>query len=97
MPATGVIYDTRDNEIFPRAGAFHQMGIKFAQGLPDDGQVQYGAASGNFAWYFQLGPETVFATRMALDLQVGNVPFYDLYSGGPFATSQRTPTAISTW
>jgi hypothetical protein len=86
MPAVGVIYDTRDFEIFPHAGAFHQVGVKYAQGLPTDADVQYGAFSANLAWYAPLGQNFVFATRLAGDFQFGNVPFYDLYSGGPFAT-----------
>jgi outer membrane protein assembly factor BamA len=86
MPAVGMIYDSRDFEIYPHRGAFHQIGVKYAQGLPATADVQYGALSTNFAWYMPLGRDFVFATRFATDFQFGHVPFYDLYSGGPFAT-----------
>jgi hypothetical protein len=86
MPAVGMIYDTRDFEVYPHRGAFHQVGVKYAQGMPLDADVQYAAFSTNFAWYVPIGNDFVFATRLATDFQFGHVPFYDLYSGGPFAT-----------
>lgn len=86
VPAAGVIYDTRDNEIFPHKGMFHQVGLRYAQGLPVDADVQYGAFSASLAGYAPIGKNIVFASRVITDLQFGNVPFYDLYNGGPFAT-----------
>jgi hypothetical protein len=87
MLGGGMIYDTRDNEIFTHSGAFHQIGVKAVQGLPSDANVQYGAAGANFSWMVPLFHRSVvFATRLALDLEFGNVPFYDLFTGGPFQT-----------
>ncbi len=86
MLAGGVIYDSRDNEIFPHKGAFHQMGVKLVQGLPKDENIRYGAVSVNFVWLVPLGRVVVFATRALADLELGNVPFYDLFTGGPFST-----------
>jgi hypothetical protein len=82
----GVIFDSRDNEYFPYRGHYHQLGIKYVQGIPFSADIQYGQESNVFAWFIPLHEKFVFATRALLDLQVGNVPFYDLFSGGPFKT-----------
>jgi outer membrane protein assembly factor BamA len=79
----GVLYDTRDNEIFPRRGVFHQVGLRGAQGLPPSVNIQYGAVGASFVEYVRLAQDTVVAGRVLVDLEFGNVPFYDLYSGGP--------------
>lgn len=87
MLGSGFIYDSRDNEIFPRSGAFHQVGVRVVQGLPYQADVRYGAFGANFSWMMPLWNRTVvFATRLAVDLEAGNVPFYDLFTGGPFET-----------
>ena len=83
---TGFIYDTRDNEFFPRSGGLHQVGIKFSEGFPLDADVRYGQASAVFVGYVPVGGPFVFASRLAADFQFGNVPFYDLFTGGPFIT-----------
>lgn len=80
----GVIYDTRDNEPFPSSGMRHLVGAKYVQGFPVDDQVRYGQAGGFFAGYVPLGGGFVYAARVAVDLQFGNVPFFDLYRAGPF-------------
>jgi outer membrane protein assembly factor BamA len=88
MLSAGVVYDSRDDEIFPRSGAFHQLGVKVAQGLPADQSVQYGELGGNFSLMVPLlGRAVVFASRFVADFEVGNVPFYDLYTGGVFQSN----------
>jgi outer membrane protein assembly factor BamA len=87
MIGGGIIYDTRDDEVFVHSGAFHQIGVKAVQGLPYDASVQYGAFGANFSWFVPLFHRAViFATRIVADLEFGNVPFYDLFTGGPFQT-----------
>jgi outer membrane protein assembly factor BamA len=87
MLGGGIIYDTRDNEVFVRSGAFHQIGVKAVQALPYDADVQYGAFGANFSWFVPLFHRAVvFAARVVVDLEFGNVPFYDLFTGGPFQT-----------
>jgi Omp85 superfamily domain len=87
MIGGGLIYDTRDNEVFTHSGAFHQLGVKAVQALPYDDSVQYGAVGANFSWMVPLFHKAVvFATRIVADLEFGNVPFYDLFTGGPFQT-----------
>ncbi len=82
--AAGVVYDTRDREIFPRSGSFHQLGIKFAQGVPLDADVRYGEVGIVLAKYIPLPGPFLWAERVVGDFQFGNVPFYDLFQGNPF-------------
>jgi hypothetical protein len=84
--AAGIIYDTRDNEIFPRRGSYHQVGLRGTVGLPTDGDVRYGEAGAMLATYKPIGGPFILALRAVVDLQFGNVPAYDLYTGGPFQT-----------
>jgi hypothetical protein len=82
--AVGVIIDTRDNEFFPRRGMFHQIGERFEQGYPIDGDVQVGSTGAILAGYVPLGGPFVAAGRLVMDFLYGKVPFYDLYNAGPF-------------
>jgi len=87
MLGGGLIYDTRDDEVFTHSGTFHQVGVRAVQGLPFAADVQYGAFGANFCWYVPLFRRAaIFAARLAIDLEFGNVPFYDLFTGGPFQT-----------
>jgi hypothetical protein len=80
----GFVYDTRDNEYFPHSGAYHQIGLRGVQGLPFDAHVGYGAFGAVLAGYLRLGGPAVFAARGVVDAEFGHVPFFDLYTGGPF-------------
>ncbi len=82
--ALGVVIDSRDNEFFPRRGMYHQIGERFEQGYPIDGDVQMGASGAILAAYVPVGKHLVAAGRMVLDFQYGKIPFYDLYNAGPF-------------
>jgi outer membrane protein assembly factor BamA len=81
--ATGFAYDSRDNEIFPHSGMFHELGVRFEQGLPTGGDVRYAEAGAILRGYVPIGP-LVAAARLVLNAQYGNVPFYDLFQAGPF-------------
>jgi hypothetical protein len=80
----GLIYDTRDNEFFTHSGMFHQVGPKLVLGFPTSADVRYLQASGFFAGYVPIGGPFVYAGRLVLDAQLGNVPYFDLYRAGPF-------------
>jgi hypothetical protein len=82
--AIGVVIDTRDNEFFPRRGMYHQIGQRFEQGYPVDGDVQMGATGAILAGYVPIAGPLVAAARAVLDFQYGKIPFYDLYNAGPF-------------
>jgi hypothetical protein len=82
----GFVYDSRDNEYFPHHGMFHQFGLRGVQGLPFDTRAQYGALGVVLAGYVPLEGPLVFAARALVDAEFGRVPFFDLYTGGPFQT-----------
>ncbi|HTB76547.1 MAG TPA: BamA/TamA family outer membrane protein [Polyangiaceae bacterium] len=84
--AAGIVYDTRDNEIFPRRGSYHQVGLRGTLGVPTDADVRYGEAGAMLATYKPVGGPFTLALRAVIDLQFGKVPAYDLYTGGPFQT-----------
>jgi len=85
--ALGGVYDSRDNEIFPRSGAYGQFGAAYQQGIPLVAGVAYGEAQGLIQGYRPIGPFVV-AARIVADLQFGHVPFYDLFMSGPFGQSE---------
>ena len=82
----GVVFDTRDNEYFPYRGHYHQFTARFVEGVPLSADARYGQDSSVLAWFIPLGGRFVYATRALLDLQFGNVPYYDLFTGGPIKT-----------
>ncbi len=86
--AAGLVYDTRDNEIFPRRGSYADMGLRATLGVPSRAGVRYGGAGGRLAKYIPLGGPTTLAVRGVADLEFGNVPAYDLYTGGVFLTDE---------
>jgi hypothetical protein len=85
--AIGTIYDTRDNEVFPKHGAFNQIAVAYQQGIPTSASVQYGEAQGLMQIYRPLGPLT-FAARVVADFQFGHVPFYDMFESGAFGQTE---------
>ncbi len=88
MLSGGIIYDTRDNEYFPRQGSFHQVGVRGVQAIPFDSDVRYMAFGAIFATYQPIGGPFVLAARGLVDAEFGNVPFYDLFNGEPFNQDQ---------
>lgn len=86
--AAGIIVDSRDSELFPRSGTYDQIGLRYVQGFPPDERVVYGGAGAVVAQYFPLGDTSLLAVRAVVDFEAGNVPFFDLYYGGPFRPLQ---------
>jgi hypothetical protein len=86
--AVGFVYDTRDNEIFPTRGSYHHVGLRGTFGAPWSAGVGYGGAGARITTYVPLGGLTTLALRGTLDLEFGNVPVYDLYTGGVFLTDE---------
>jgi hypothetical protein len=84
----GIVYDSRDNEYFPRGGSFHQIGVRFVQGIPFEAGAQYAALGAIFSFYRSIGGPFVIAWRALIDAEVGQVPFYDLFMGEPFTQDQ---------
>ncbi|HWZ91297.1 MAG TPA: BamA/TamA family outer membrane protein [Polyangiaceae bacterium] len=86
--AAGFVYDTRDNEIFPRHGSYHHIGLRGTFGAPFSGNVRYGGAGARIATYLPLAGPAILALRGVVDLEFGDVPVYDLYTGGVFLTDE---------
>ena len=82
--AAGFVYDSRDDEIFPRRGMLHEVGVRFEQGLPTGGGVRYAEAGAILRGYVPLVGPLVAAGRLVTNFQFGDVPFYDLFQAGPF-------------
>jgi hypothetical protein len=82
------IYDTRDNEIFPRRGSYHHVGLRVTLAAPVGAGVYYGGAGAKLATYLPIGETATLALRALADLEFGNVPVYDLYTGGAFMTDE---------
>ena len=85
--SAGLIYDTRDNEVFVHSGLYSQLGTTYQQGFPLADSIQYGESQMLFQGYQPLGP-LVLAGRFVADFQYGHVPFYDLFMSGPFGQSE---------
>jgi hypothetical protein len=83
IPAAGLVYDTRDDEISPRSGAFDVVGLRAGVGVTDS-RMKYGAGSLVLRRYVPLVGPLVLAGRFIGDVIVGDAPFYDLIQGVAF-------------
>ncbi len=82
--ATGFVYDSRDSEVFPRKGVFHDLGVRVEQGIPFDGGVRYVEAGAILRGFVPVVGPLVAAFRFVANFQFGDVPFDDLFQAGPF-------------
>ncbi len=81
----GLRWDTRDHEIVPTRGMFHEVSWR-AAGSASAGLV-YGGANATLRFFLPLAPPyLVFASRLVGDVLVGDPPFYELgFLGGALA------------
>jgi outer membrane protein assembly factor BamA len=80
----GVIYDTRDDEIFPRNGGFHVGALRLSGATPTSSGVYWAGVNFVIHQYVKLPASFVFAGRVFVDAMVGHPPFYDMSQGGAF-------------
>jgi hypothetical protein len=80
----GVLYDSRDDEVFPRSGSFHLGAWRLSGATPTASGVAWAGLNFVLRRYTELPGSIVFAGRVIVDLMAGNVPFYDLSQGGAF-------------
>ncbi|HEY8091764.1 MAG TPA: BamA/TamA family outer membrane protein [Polyangiaceae bacterium] len=80
----GVLYDSRDSEIFTRAGWLGHVGVAFDQGFPLGAGVTFGEADVSVARYLRVGGPFVLAAHATADFKFGHVPFFELFTGGVF-------------
>lgn len=82
--STGLLLDTRDHEFAPTRGTFTEVSARFSPGVQDE--LTYGGFTASSSWYLSLYKERlVLASRVAGDIMVGTVPFYELSSLGAFS------------
>ena len=80
----GIIYDTRDDEIFPRKGDLHVGAVRFSGATPTSSGVYWAGVNFVLQRHVSLPEGFVFAGRVFVDAMVGHVPFYDLGQAGAF-------------
>jgi hypothetical protein len=80
----GLLYDSRDDEVFPRSGSFHLGAWRLSGATPTSSGVAWAGLNFVLRRYILLPGSFVFAGRVIVDLMAGNVPFYDLSQGGAF-------------
>lgn len=80
----GVIYDTRDDEIYPRTGSLHVAALRLSGAVPTSSGVYWAGINVVYHRYVKLPQSFVFAGRVFVDAMAGHVPFYDLSQGGAF-------------
>lgn len=78
----GIYVDTRDNEFVTKSGIFYQIGV--AETLGTSEKVRYGEASAVLSHYAPLFGPFSFASRFVGSFKFGDVPFYELHTGGVF-------------
>jgi len=79
----GIFIDRRDNEFVPTKGFFYQLGVSETLGTQQD--IRFGEVSVALQHYAPLfTPNVVFASRMIGSWKFGNIPFYELQTGGVF-------------
>ena len=75
----GVALDSRDDEVSPHRGHFHELRAELSPGGPTAFPHRFGRADAIFRTYVPLVPTRLtFAARAVADLLFGDVPFYEL-------------------
>jgi outer membrane protein assembly factor BamA len=75
---TGLVYDTRDNELAPNRGMLHSFEIRVSPRFGDAVPYSYDQLDLTLRWYTHISDRNVLAMRLVGDALVGNVPFYEL-------------------
>ncbi len=74
----GLQIDTRDSEVTPHSGAFHEVKVKLSPGGVGDLPFRYAEASVNLRVYLPFGPRVTLAGRLVGDVLYGSPPFAEL-------------------
>ncbi|MCB9640661.1 MAG: BamA/TamA family outer membrane protein [Myxococcales bacterium] len=82
----GLLWDTRDHELNPTHGAFHEISVRGSPGV--DARLAFAGSYATMRWYHALlGRYLVLAWRLMADVLWGTVPFYLLAEHGGFSSS----------
>jgi hypothetical protein len=74
---TGFSYDTRNNEVAPGHGMWHQIKVRVSPRLGDAVPYKYEQYDAIARFYTTLPHGIVLGVRGVVDLQTGDVPFYE--------------------
>jgi outer membrane protein assembly factor BamA len=78
-------WDTRDHEVVPTRGVFHELEVESGHGLVEEFRYTALHAHARFFWSLYRS-DLVLAVRALADSYWGDVPFYHLpYLGGPWS------------
>jgi hypothetical protein len=75
---TGLVYDSRDNELAPNRGMLHSFEIRISPRIGDAFPYSYDQLDLALRWYTHVSDRNVLAMRIVGDALVGDVPFYEL-------------------
>ncbi len=79
LTETSFGYDSRDSEISPERGQYHQLRFRGSPQIGDHLPYQYAQVNLTSRFYTTVVPaRAVFAARVVVDYQFGDVPFYEL-------------------
>ena len=81
---TGIVYDSRDSEVFTHDGWLGQLGVRVSQAFPVGAGVTWGEGEVIVSRYARIGGPVVLAAQGAADFKFGHVPFFELFTGGVF-------------
>ncbi|HET6343382.1 MAG TPA: BamA/TamA family outer membrane protein, partial [Myxococcota bacterium] len=77
--STGLIWDSRDSETSPSAGAHHNISARIVPGSLTRTPYTYAGVNGSLRNYFGIWRQhVVLATRLVGDVLTGDVPFFSL-------------------
>jgi len=84
----GALRDTRDDEANPSRGSVEELAVRVS-GPATLGDYAFGGLTATERRYLQLGsPQLVLAFRAVLDVQLGDVPFFEWPSVGGIAVAE---------
>jgi outer membrane protein assembly factor BamA len=75
---SSLIHDTRDSEIAPHRGHYHQIKLRTSPQVGEHLPYQYGQLDVTLRFYLPFTERHGLAVRAVGDWQFGNVPFYEL-------------------
>ena len=75
---TGLVYDTRDNEVSPRSGTYDAFTFRESPQMGSAFPYAYQQYDLALRAYIALSERNVLAVRVVGDVMVGDVPFYEL-------------------
>jgi len=74
----GLVWDSRDDEIWPTSGGFHQTKLRLSPGGSEEFPYRYGQFNATGRFYVTPIRSLTIAVRLVADLLFGSPPFYEL-------------------